>query len=172
MAPTTTATATTTAATPATFHSSRSALSRSLRKPAATASTPDLGSLYAAHSRLVPPGLARKASLVALTPSSLASIPDVSESYALDSVLSDSPYDMAPSTPAKSCADDVAVGEPVDVPGGMHGTVRFVGSVDGKKGIFAGVELHPDFAARGKNSGDVYGYRAFLPQPPHCCSAP
>lgn len=157
MAPTATATATTTATTTATFHSSRSALSRSLRKPASTASTPDLSSLYAAQTRLAPPGLARKTSLVALTPSSLASIPDVSESYALDSVLSDSPYPMAPATPARPADDDVAVGDAVDVPGGMHGTIRFVGSVEGKKGTFAGVELHSDYAARGKNSGDVDG---------------
>jgi dynactin complex subunit len=39
----------------------------------------------------------------------------------------------------------------------MHGVVRFVGSVQGKKGVFAGVELHPEFAPRGKNSGDVDG---------------
>ncbi|KJZ76713.1 hypothetical protein HIM_04049 [Hirsutella minnesotensis 3608] len=157
MAPTATATAT---ATPATFHN-RPAFSRSLRRPAPSASTPDLNSLYAAQSRLAPPGLSRKASLVALTPSSLASIPDVSESYALDSVLSDSSFAMAPTTPARSSAEDVNVGEPVDVPGGMHGLVRFVGSVQGKKGTFAGVELHSDFASKGKNSGDVDGISYF-----------
>ncbi|PHH86497.1 hypothetical protein CDD83_10136 [Cordyceps sp. RAO-2017] len=177
MAPTATATATTSTTTttttssaspaaPAAFHSGRPAFSRSLRKPASSASTPDLGSAYAAQSRLVPPGLSRKASLVALTSSSLASIPDVSESYALDSVLSDSSYAMPPATPARPAADDVAVGEAVDVPGGMHGTLRFLGSVQGKKGLFAGVELHADFLARGKNSGDVDGVSYFTTTTP------
>lgn len=53
--------------------------------------------------------------------------------------------------------EDVAVGDVVDVPGGMYGTVRFVGFVQGKKGVFAGVELSTEFASRGKNSGDVDG---------------
>ncbi|PHH79722.1 hypothetical protein CDD80_3965 [Ophiocordyceps camponoti-rufipedis] len=164
MAPTATAT-TTTSATSAFHSSSRSVLSRAHRRPANSASTPDLASVYVAQSRLVPLGLARKASLVALTPSSLASIPDVSESYALDSVLSDSAYDMAPLSPSRG-ADDVAVGDAVDVPGGMHGTVRFVGTVQGKKGSFAGVELHADFAARGKNNGDVDGVSYFTTTTP------
>lgn len=138
--------------------------SRALRKPSlASASTPNLNSAYAAasqaHARLAPPSaLSRKASLAALTPSSLASIPDVSESYALDSVLSDpSRNNMPPATPGRTAPDDVAVGDTVDVPGGMLGTVRFVGAVQGKKGVFAGVELLSEFAARGKNSGDVDG---------------
>lgn len=54
--------------------------------------------------------------------------------------------------------DDVTLGDTVDVPGNMYGTIRFIGTVQGKKGIFAGVELHPEFASRGKNSGDVDGY--------------
>ncbi|RDA94386.1 hypothetical protein CP533_2249 [Ophiocordyceps camponoti-saundersi (nom. inval.)] len=154
MAPSATATTTT----------ARPVFSRSLRKPALTASTPDLASVYIAQSRL---GLARKASLVALTPTSLASIPDVSESYALDSVLSDSTYAMSPSSPARHAAsEDVAVGDAVDVPGGMHGTLRFLGPVQGKKGSFAGVELHPDFAARGKNNGDVDGVSYFATATP------
>ena len=65
---------------------------------------------------------------------------------------------MAPTTPGKQSGEDVATGDTVDVPGGMVGTVRFVGTVQGKKGTFAGVELHPEFAGRGKNSGDVDGY--------------
>lgn len=78
---------------------------------------------------------------------------------------------MAPSTPAKSDSLDLAVGDDVDVPGGLQGTVRFVGSVDGKKGLFAGIELHPDYAARGKNNGDVDGYGLFPVSPP-CASPP
>jgi len=53
---------------------------------------------------------------------------------------------------------DFNVGDAVNVPGDMHGTVKFVGSVRGKQGRFLGVELDQDFAARGKNSGDVDGY--------------
>lgn len=67
---------------------------------------------------------------------------------------------MAPTTPGRlhaGAGDDLAVGDIVDVPGGMNGFVRFVGSVDGKKGTFVGVELDQDFASKGKNNGDVDG---------------
>ncbi|KAI9792576.1 MAG: hypothetical protein M1816_002096 [Peltula sp. TS41687] len=53
------------------------------------------------------------------------------------------------------------VGDAVDVPGGMHGTVKFIGSVNGKNGVFAGVELSSEFAQRGKNDGDVDGVQYF-----------
>jgi len=43
------------------------------------------------------------------------------------------------------------------VPGDMHGTVKFIGPVAGKKGTFAGVQLATEYAPRGKNSGDVDG---------------
>lgn len=56
---------------------------------------------------------------------------------------------------------DLDVGDAVDVPGGMHGIVRFIGQVKGKQGIFAGVELNKEWAARGKNNGDVEGVRYF-----------
>lgn len=52
---------------------------------------------------------------------------------------------------------EIEVGDTVDVPGGMHGVVKFIGGVRGKKGTFAGVELAKDYAARGKNDGDVEG---------------
>ena len=58
---------------------------------------------------------------------------------------------------------DPRVGDSVDVPGGMWGTVKFVGVVQGKKGTFCGVQLAPEFASRGKNSGDVDGYGASSP---------
>ena len=163
--------------------------SRSPRKSAAagggitTASSPNFGSRYSAHSsapqqsRLgsLVPGLPRKASLAALTQNSLASIPDATETYALNSVLSEtqtpaqsptSPRktpNMAPMTPGRAGAtgggggEDVSVGDIVDVPGNMVGIIRFVGSVQGRKGTFAGVELNQEFAPRGKNSGDVDG---------------
>ena len=64
----------------------------------------------------------------------------------------------------RSVSDDrngnqnLEVGDTVDVPGGMHGTIKFIGEVKGKKGVFAGVELAREWAARGKNDGDVDGY--------------
>ena len=63
----------------------------------------------------------------------------------------------------RSATDDrngnqnLEVGDSVDVPGGMHGTIKFIGEVQGKKGVFAGVELAKEWAARGKNDGDVEG---------------
>ncbi|KAI5862192.1 hypothetical protein GGS23DRAFT_110690 [Durotheca rogersii] len=146
-------------------------LSRSTRKSGiATASSPNLNGLYTAHSRPPPSSgaLARKASFAALTPSSLASIPDDSESYAIDSVLTESPRKMPPLTPAKAsrASDDVSLGDSVEVPGNMTGTVRFVGTVAGRKGTFAGVELHPEFAARGKNNGEVDGFSYFSTSTP------
>ncbi|KAI1756731.1 hypothetical protein F4782DRAFT_537742 [Xylaria castorea] len=140
-----------------------------------TASTPNLNSLYSAHSRLAPATglLARKASLAALTPSSLASIPDDTESYALHSVLNESTSarkmpPMSPLTPGKGAGavEDYAIGDQVDVPGNMVGTVRFVGSVGGRRGVFAGVELNSEYALRGKNSGDVDGVSYFATSVP------
>ncbi|KAI0140967.1 hypothetical protein F4776DRAFT_541093 [Hypoxylon sp. NC0597] len=141
-------------------------LSRTPRKSGiATSSTPNLNSVYSAHSRLIPSSsvLARKASFAALTPGSLAAIPDDSESYAIHSVLTDSSHKMPPLTPGKGAGagDDFALGDNVEVPGNMSGTIRFLGSVAGRKGTYAGVELHPDFAPRGKNSGDVDGVSYF-----------
>ncbi len=52
---------------------------------------------------------------------------------------------------------NLEVGDLVDVPGSMHGTLKFIGEVQGKKGTFAGVELAKEYAARGKNDGDVDG---------------
>ncbi|KAL8750774.1 MAG: hypothetical protein Q9199_006857 [Rusavskia elegans] len=63
-------------------------------------------------------------------------------------------------------ADSLTVGDQVDVPGGMHGTIKFIGEVKGKKGVFAGVELSREWAARGKNNGDVDGTRYFTTSVP------
>ena len=63
-----------------------------------------------------------------------------------------------PHTPSRMENEDIQVGDSVDVPGNMHGTVKFVGTVQGKKGTFAGVELSEEFASKGKNSGDVDRY--------------
>ncbi|KAL1603954.1 hypothetical protein SLS60_005546 [Paraconiothyrium brasiliense] len=52
---------------------------------------------------------------------------------------------------------ELEIGDLVDVPGSMTGVVKFIGSVRGKPGVFAGVELSRQFASRGKNDGDVDG---------------
>lgn len=64
----------------------------------------------------------------------------------------------APKTPAgKMDGSNLEVGDTVNVPGDMYGTVKFIGTVRGKNGKFVGVELDREFAARGKNDGDVDG---------------
>ncbi|KAI7928515.1 hypothetical protein M0657_002623 [Pyricularia oryzae] len=172
-------TTTTPTGTPTTaqFHNLSNSGGKSLPRPPrksnlyglATASSPNLSTSY---SRLAAPqhGLSRKASQQALTPNSLAAIPDDSESYAIGTVLNDSEAMLPPPpplTPGRPSGDGhIAIGDIVDVPGNMHGTVRFVGNVDGRKGIFAGVELHPEFAARGKNNGDVDGISYFTTTKP------
>ncbi|KAJ5875490.1 uncharacterized protein N7473_012837 [Penicillium subrubescens] len=57
--------------------------------------------------------------------------------------------------------DDIKVGDIVNVPGGMYGTVKYLGTVAGKPGRFAGIELGPEHSQRGKNSGDVEGRKYF-----------
>lgn len=130
-----------------------------------TASSPNLGASYSGLQKPAlagrPNALLRKSSLNQLTSHSLATIPDASDGYGLSTVLDeDSPTigNMPPFTPARGAnGEDLEVGDLVDVPGGMHGTVKFVGSVRGKKGTFAGVELSEEFASKGKNNGDVDG---------------
>lgn len=63
-------------------------------------------------------------------------------------------------------SDDVQVGDLVNVPGGMYGTVKFLGTVAGKPGRFAGIELSSEHAQRGKNSGDVEGRKYFATSVP------
>ena len=53
--------------------------------------------------------------------------------------------------------DDIEIGDAVEVPGGMDGTVKFVGEIRGKQGYFVGVELSRKWASRGKNDGDAEG---------------
>lgn len=95
-------------------------------------------------------------------------ITDVCESHGVTPTEEggSSPFTMFPPKPIsmRTVSDDrngnqnLEVGDLVDVPGGMHGTIRFIGEVKGKKGFFAGVELSREWAARGKNDGDVEGY--------------
>lgn len=66
-----------------------------------------------------------------------------------------------PTTPTMSRPSSVRVGDSVSVSGDMKGIVRFVGEVCGKQGLFAGVELDEEWAAKGKNDGAAEGYLFF-----------
>jgi len=59
---------------------------------------------------------------------------------------------------ATHAQDELELGDTVEVPGGNRGIVKFIGSIEGKNGLFAGVELGRESAAFGKNNGDVDGY--------------
>ncbi|KAG8906941.1 hypothetical protein FRB99_005715 [Tulasnella sp. 403] len=48
---------------------------------------------------------------------------------------------------------------------GVEGHVRFLGPIDGKPGVYAGVELLPGFAGKGKNDGSVAGVHYFTCSP-------
>jgi hypothetical protein len=50
---------------------------------------------------------------------------------------------------------DIGVGNKVVVPGDMHSVVKLIGIVNGKKGMFAGVQLSREYASRRKNDGEV-----------------
>lgn len=52
---------------------------------------------------------------------------------------------------------ELDVGDIVNLPGDMYGTVKFIGSIRGKDGRFVGIELDKAFAAKGKNNGDFNG---------------
>ncbi|KDR75449.1 hypothetical protein GALMADRAFT_227098 [Galerina marginata CBS 339.88] len=45
---------------------------------------------------------------------------------------------------------------------GFEGTLRYVGEIDGKPGLWAGVELSGGFSGKGKNDGSVGGKQYFL----------
>jgi hypothetical protein len=128
-----------------------------------TASSPNLRVNVNGHrANALGQSLNRKSSLGALNSYSLASVPDASRGYGLSTVLDENSHSstkmMAPFTPSRGAdGEDLDVGDMVDVPGNMYGIVRFIGSVQGKKGLFAGVELSNEFASRGKNNGDVDG---------------
>ncbi|EKM54369.1 uncharacterized protein PHACADRAFT_96626, partial [Phanerochaete carnosa HHB-10118-sp] len=48
---------------------------------------------------------------------------------------------------------------------GFEGVLRFLGEIEGKSGLFAGVELGGGFAGKGKNNGTVNGKRYFACAP-------
>lgn len=70
-----------------------------------------------------------------------------------------------PSAPGQM-SGELEVGDAVNVPGAMHGIVKFIGSVKGKNGTFVGVELSREFASRGKNDGEVEGTSYFTTSVP------
>ncbi|KAJ7096443.1 hypothetical protein C8R44DRAFT_813037 [Mycena epipterygia] len=50
---------------------------------------------------------------------------------------------------------------------GYEGTLRYLGTIDGKPGLWAGVELAGGFAGKGKNNGAVNG-KQYFSCPPNC----
>ncbi|KAL0563615.1 hypothetical protein V5O48_018450, partial [Marasmius crinis-equi] len=50
---------------------------------------------------------------------------------------------------------------------GFEGILQFVGEIDGKQGLWAGVELSGGFAGKGKNDGSVAG-KQYFSCPPKC----
>ena len=107
--------------------------------------TPDRKPFNYSRSTSNDTDLARKASFHALTGHD-----DTESSFASSITSYSSRRDTMDPT-------DLEVGDVVEVPGGMTGTVRFLGAVRGKNGVFAGVELSRQYASRGKNDGDVEG---------------
>ncbi|ODV93073.1 hypothetical protein PACTADRAFT_47211 [Pachysolen tannophilus NRRL Y-2460] len=64
---------------------------------------------------------------------------------------------------------DLPLGLKVQLPGisDSAGILKFIGRVEGKNGVFAGIELIGDSVRYGKNSGDVDGVRYFTTKIPN-----
>jgi len=80
------------------------------------------------------------------------------------SVSGTTPYGRRPESRASAIYESQRgtwtpqVGENVRIDNqGFEGTLRYLGPVEGKEGIYAGVELSAGFAGRGKNDGSVDG---------------
>lgn len=55
-------------------------------------------------------------------------------------------------------ARDFDVGDNVRIESlGFEGVLKYLGEIDGKSGMWAGVELSGGFAGKGKNNGSVAG---------------
>lgn len=65
------------------------------------------------------------------------------------------PRMMMPPPAARSSL--INVGEKVRLPEGQIGILRYVGSISGKSGEFAGVELVDEWASQGRHNGDFNG---------------
>ncbi|PPQ99742.1 hypothetical protein CVT24_009725 [Panaeolus cyanescens] len=71
---------------------------------------------------------------------------------------------MAPDKPPRS----FDIGDNVRIESlGFEGILRYMGDIDGKPGLWAGVELSGGFYGKGKNDGSVAGKRYFT-CPPNC----
>ena len=50
------------------------------------------------------------------------------------------------------------IGDSVRIPSyDLEGIIRYIGPIEGKSGIYAGVELHAGYTGKGKNNGTVKG---------------
>jgi CAP-Gly domain-containing linker protein 1 len=59
----------------------------------------------------------------------------------------------------KSSIKPFEVGDSVKIESlSLEGTLRYIGEIEGKNGLWAGVELSAQFAGRGKNNGSVNGW--------------
>ncbi|KAL7420492.1 hypothetical protein Q5752_004442 [Cryptotrichosporon argae] len=94
-------------------------------------------------------------------------------SMASTSASSTTPYARRPESRASAAHAHEArwvpvVGERVRVGSlGMEGTLRYIGTVDFRDGVWAGVELEGGFAGKGKNDGTVEG-RQYFECPANC----
>ena len=80
--------------------------------------------------------------------------------------LSHTASSMARSTSAASSAEGppsgLHVGDRVSALG-MEGTLRYIGDVQFKPGMWGGIELSGEYAGKGKNDGTVQGWVHTLP---------
>ncbi|KAF9736025.1 hypothetical protein PMIN06_002564 [Paraphaeosphaeria minitans] len=116
-------------------------------------------SLQTTPRRLAPPRPSHTLTSVASSPAlSLSQSTAVARKASLNALVGKS---TTPTSMMGIDSSELEVGDLVDVPGAMTGVVKFIGSVRGKPGVFAGVELSRQFATRGKNDGDVEGTSYF-----------
>lgn len=87
-------------------------------------------------------------------PSSVASVRPKTPSYARPL----SRQSQAERSSSRAGTRSFEVGDSVRIESlGFEGTLRFIGEIEGKGGLWAGVELSGGFAGRGKNDGSVGG---------------
>lgn len=65
------------------------------------------------------------------------------------------------SVAASEVFPDAAIGDSVEVPGGWHGVVQYVGRVEGRDGTFLGIDLIDLDADKGRNDGTYKGVKYF-----------
>ena len=64
-------------------------------------------------------------------------------------------------SPAQSSTKILRIGDYVTCPGDLKGVVMYYGKVEGKQGIFAGIDLDVEFWDKGKNDGSVDNIQYF-----------